>query len=183
MKKTVFETALDTAEQVMTHVESGQFDLSTPCSEWNLKQLLNHLYNELAWVPELLAGKTVDQVGSALDGDLVGDDPGKSWRSYAAAARKAAASTSPETVVHLSYGNRPARYYLSEVGGDVIVHVWDVAQAIKQAFAIPNELAEAIYSQTKDQADEWRKLGLLGPAKPVAPGASAEAKLLALFGR
>jgi hypothetical protein len=69
------------------------------------------------------------------------------------------------------------------VGGDVAVHVWDVAQAIKRPFSIPPELAEAIYDQTKGQADEWRKLGLLGPAKPVASGASAEAKLLALFGR
>lgn len=183
MKKPLLETAIDTAERVMEHIEKGQFDLPTPCSEWNLKQLLNHLYNELAWVPELLAGKTIEQVGGILDGDLVGDDPAKAWRRYADAARKAAAAASPDEVVHLSYGNRPARYYLNEVGGDVVVHVWDIAKAIGQPFAIPTDLAEAIYEQTKGQADEWRKVGLLGAAKPVAPGASAEAKLLALFGR
>jgi uncharacterized protein (TIGR03086 family) len=183
MKKTLFETALDQAAQVIAHVQPDMYSLPTPCAEWDLRRLLNHLYYELAWVPELLAGKTIEQVGDALDGDLVGDDPHRAWHTYAETARKAAATTPPETVVHLSYGNRPAREYLDEVGGDIVVHLWDVAKAIKQPFTIPEPVAEVIYDRTKDQIDEWRKIGLIGEPTPLPPHADAQAKLLSLFGR
>jgi uncharacterized protein (TIGR03086 family) len=183
MKKSLFEMALDEAEGVMQHVTVGALDLPTPCTEWNLQQLLNHLYNELAWVPELLAGKTIEQVGDALDGNLVGEDPQHTWRDYADVARTAAIQAPPEKVVHLSYGNVPAQDYLNEMAGEVAVHIWDVAQAIGYTFLIPEELAEAVYEQAKKNAAEWHKLGLLGKPTPVLPGASTEAKLLSLFGR
>ena len=183
MKKTLFETALDEAEQVIQRVDPKKYGAPTPCTDWNLQQLLNHLYNELAWVPELLAGKTVAQVGDALDGDLVGADPQAAWRRFADTARKAAVSTPPETVVHLSYGNRPAQDYLNEVGGDVIIHIWDVAKAIGQPFAIRDDIADVIYERSKDQIEEWRKVGLVGKATPLKPHSGAEARLLSLFGR
>ncbi|MET0779854.1 MAG: TIGR03086 family metal-binding protein [Candidatus Saccharimonadales bacterium] len=183
MKKLLFETALDAAEDVMRQISPNMVALPTPCAEWNLQQLLNHLYNELAWVPELLAGKTIKQVGDALDGDLVGDDPQHTWRAYADAARAATQNVPPEKVVHLSYGNVPAADYLNEMAGEVVVHVWDVAQAIGHKFTISEELAEEVYEQTKNKAAEWRKLGLLGEPKLISPVANTEAKLLSLFGR
>jgi len=183
MKKSLFETALDMADGVIAQVSASMLERPTPCQDWNMRQLLNHMYNELAWVPELLAGKTIDQVGDALDGDLVGDDLHKSWDMYAGAARTAAVRSAPEKVVHLSYGNSPANDYLNEMAADITVHTWDVAQAAGLKFRIDNTLAEAIYTQTKPNIAAWRKAGLVGAEKPVPPGASAEAKLIALFGR
>jgi uncharacterized protein (TIGR03086 family) len=183
MKKSLFETALDESEEVMRQISPNMRALPTPCAEWNLQQLLNHLYNELAWVPELLAGKTIGQVDGALDGDLVRDDPQHTWRAYADAARAAAEKAPPEKIVHLSYGNVPAQDYLNEMAGEVVIHVWDVAQAISHKFAISDELAAAVYQQTKDKAAEWRKLGLLGEPTLISPVANTEAKLLSLFGR
>ncbi|HSX17530.1 MAG TPA: TIGR03086 family metal-binding protein [Patescibacteria group bacterium] len=184
MKKTVFETALDMADEVINEVSPAMLRRPTPCTEWDLGQLLNHLYNELAWVPELAAGKTIAQVGAALDGDLVGADPRQAWQSYAATAREAASKTPPEKVVHLSYGNVPAQSYFDEMAADITVHTWDVAQSLGlKDFHIDNALAEAIYNQTKKDIADWRKAGLVGEEKPVAAGATAEAKLIALFGR
>jgi uncharacterized protein (TIGR03086 family) len=56
-----------------------QWDLGTPCSEWNVRELVNHIVNENRWILPLLEGKRVDEVGDALDGDLLGSDPKAAW--------------------------------------------------------------------------------------------------------
>jgi uncharacterized protein (TIGR03086 family) len=183
IQKSLLESALDAAEPVIAATGEDMFGLSTPCAEWDVRQLLNHLYGELAWIPELLGGKTIEQVGDSLDGDLVGGDLHRTWRGYADAAKKAAEQTPPEKVVHLSYGNVPASAYLDEVASDVIVHTWDLAMGTHQKFHIRSELALAVYDKVKNNAAEWRNKGLLGPEIPVAANAAAELRLLGLFGR
>ena len=52
-----------------------QWSGPTPCTEWDVRTLVNHVAGEYLWVPEMLAGKTIADVGDRLDGDLLGDDP------------------------------------------------------------------------------------------------------------
>jgi uncharacterized protein (TIGR03086 family) len=181
--KQLLERALEQAEKVIDQLQGTEMDKPTPCSEWNMRQLLNHIYNELAWVPELLAGKTIAQVGTALDGDLVGDDLHKTWHGYVAAVRTAVSNAAPHTAVHLSYGTVPAEQYLHELATDITVHTWDVATAAGIAYHIPEPLAEAVYDHIKNNIGEWRRAGLVAAAKPVAATATAEERLVALFGR
>lgn len=183
MKKTPFETALDIAEPVVLAVRVEHLQNKTPCTRWDVHALLNHLYNELAWVPELLSGKTVAQVGDALNGDLVGQDPVRAWRSYADTARKSAESTPPQAVVYLLAGNVPASAYLDEMAGELVIHIWDLSRGIGLAFDIPEDMAQALYITSESKVEAWRKQVLLGPAVPVPQGASHQVKLLGLFGR
>ena len=44
-------------------VRPEQWDWDTPCKEWSVRDLVNHLVHEQLWAPELLAGCTVEQVG------------------------------------------------------------------------------------------------------------------------
>ena len=65
-------------DQVTSRVEriaAGQWDLPTPCTEWNVRDLLRHLVSGTSWVGPLVEGCTIAEVGDRFDGDLLGDDP------------------------------------------------------------------------------------------------------------
>ena len=78
-------------------VRPDQWSCATPCVDWSVRQLVNHLVSELRWVPPLLAGATVAEVGDRFDGDLLGADPVAAWDAAAAAA--AAEAARPKTVL------------------------------------------------------------------------------------
>lgn len=111
-------------------VAANQWSAPTPCSDWTVRDLVNHLTAEQLWVPELLTGSTVAEVGGRLDGDVLGEDPAGAWSTAAARAREA--FTVPgalELTVHLSYGDRSALAYCAEMTVDATVHTWDLARA------------------------------------------------------
>ena len=65
--------------RVFEAITDDQWNLTVPKSiqkdEVTLKKLMNyHAYDD-AWVPETLAGKTIAEVGTQFDGDLLGDNP------------------------------------------------------------------------------------------------------------
>jgi hypothetical protein len=69
-----------------------------------------HAYDD-AWVPDTLAGRTMDEAGrDKFDGDLLGDDP---KGSFAAIVEKSCAAASEledlDRAVHLSFGDFAAR--------------------------------------------------------------------------
>src|SRR5579863_6230303 len=72
-----------------------------------LREVINyHAYDD-AWVPDMLAGRTMDEVGrDKFDGDLLGDDPPLSYRRIATKASEAAAAADDlDAVVHCSFGD------------------------------------------------------------------------------
>src|SRR4051794_41985091 len=77
-----------------------------------------HAYDD-AWVPDMLAGRTMDEVGSdAFKGDLLGDNPkGNFAKIVAQACAAAIALTDAELdrTVHCSFGDFPAREYLWQI--------------------------------------------------------------------
>ena len=40
-----------------------------------MRDLVNHVVGEDRWTVPLVEGRTIADVGSSLDGDLLGDDP------------------------------------------------------------------------------------------------------------
>src|SRR4051794_14689604 len=91
-------------------VKEDQWDASTPCSDWSVRALVNHLVNEQLWVPPLLSGATIADVGDRFDGDVLGDDPVAAWDSASSGARQAWDEPGvTERTVHLSYGDVPAQ--------------------------------------------------------------------------
>ena len=165
-------------------VAAGQWELPTPCADWNVRQLVNHLAGENAWAVPLLAGATIAEVGDSLDGDLLGDDPAGEWDRLAAAATAAAGDDDVlERTVHVSFGDIPGREYLSQLTIDHVIHTWDLARALGVEEHLDSGLVDFAYRSLSPQAEGWRSAGVLGPAVEVAPDASTQTRLLALAGR
>ena len=60
-------------------VHPEQWANSTPCTEWDVRALVNHVVTEQLWAPLLLDGATVEDIGDRFDGDQLGDDPVAAW--------------------------------------------------------------------------------------------------------
>jgi uncharacterized protein (TIGR03086 family) len=180
---TAFRRASDGYVRRAREVTAAQWSASTPCSEWDVRSLVNHVAGEYLWVPELMTGKTVADVGDRLDGDLLGDDPLEVLASAARGAQAAAGEPASLTrTVHLSFGDMPGAAYLKQMAIDSVIHAWDLARAIGADETLDPELVDFAFDELRRAAEDWRAGGAFGPAKEPADQ-SNQARLLALTGR
>jgi uncharacterized protein (TIGR03086 family) len=176
--------ALDTTGRVVAGITDAQWDEPTPCAEWTVRQLLNHVVAGNWWAAELAAGVTIDQVGTRLDGDLLGTDPPLEYRRSANAA--AAAFDTPgalEAPCAVSYGPVPGSVYAGHRFIDVLVHGWDLAVATGQDRTIDPVLADECWAVVEPQADMLRGSGMFGQRASIPATADTSSRLLAVLGR
>lgn len=156
----------------------------TPDTDWTVRDLVNHLVSEQLWVPPLLAGSTIAEVGDAFDGDVLGTDPVATWTAASTAAR--AAWTEPGAVdrtVQLSFGPTPARVYLGQMVFDLTVHAWDLARAIGADENLPNDLVSFVLESSREEIAKAQGIGLFQPPVETDRCADDLTELLALTGR
>lgn len=156
----------------------------TPCSAWSVRDLLTHLTSEQLWAPELLAGRTVAEVGDRFDGDVLGPDPVAAWD--AAIAASSAAFTEPGALlrtVDLSRGPTAAHDYLDEMLTDLAVHGWDLARGLGVEDDIDPATVERLLVEWSARTDELAPGPMFAGPLDVPDDADAQTRLLALFGR
>lgn len=152
----------------------------------DLKQIINyHAYDD-AWVPDVLAGKTAEEVGDKYDGDLLGDDPKASWHRIVEASI-AAVESFPETdldkAVHLSYGDFPAREYLKHITSFRGFRAFDLAKLIGVDTKLPGDLVQGMWDLFLPEVEQWRAMGVFGPAVEISEDAPLQDRLMAMSGR
>jgi uncharacterized protein (TIGR03086 family) len=176
--------ALAGFDAVVQQVSPGQWTLPTPCSEWDVHALVNHVLGEARWTAPLVAGSTIEEVGDRLDGDLLAGDPLAAW---AAGREEAAAATSaPEVIertVHLSFGPTPAEEYLRQLTADYLIHSWDLAVAIGVHDQLDPELVDAVAVWFAPQAAAYRAAGAVAAQVQTGPHDDPQRRLLGMFGR
>lgn len=165
------------------HLAQGRWGAPTPCPEWDARALVNHLVNEQRWTPPLLGGSTIAEVGDRFDGDLLGADPIATYDEAAATALAAVEEVDPERVVHLSFGDRPAREYLTQLAADHLVHAWDLARALGEDETLDTDAVDALLAWFPSTQRLYIEIDVVGPPTPIADDASPQDRLLAMFGR
>ena len=176
--------ALRGFDRVILQVGQRQWQNQTPCTEWNVHDLVNHLVYEQLWVPHLLAGRTLDEVGDRFDGDVLGSDPLQSWTEAATAARSA--WTRPGALdgrVNVSSGQIAADEYGWQMTLDLAAHGWDLAVAIDAPDPIDPDLAGTLLEQIGPEVEQWQGAGIFAPPVAVPADAGPVARLLGLVGR
>jgi uncharacterized protein (TIGR03086 family) len=182
-ERTIFGLASASFVERARKVGPEQWSGATPCTDWDVRLLVNHVAGEYLWVPEILAGKTIADVGDRLDGDVLGEDPLQSLVNARNAALNAVNSPGAlETTAHLSFGDVPAGEYVKQMTIDSVIHSWDLAHAIGTDESLDPELVDFAYADLQGSAEEWRAGGAFGPEQAPS-GQSTQAKLLALTGR
>jgi uncharacterized protein (TIGR03086 family) len=176
--------SIEEFEQKVEAVGDDQWSSPTPCSDWDVRTLVNHIVAENLWTPPLMAGKTIAEVGDRFDGDVLGDDPKQMWRDASTAAVTSAAQPGAmERTVHLSFGDVPGSEYALQLFADHVIHGWDLARAIGTSDRIEPDLVDACAKWFASIEDAYRAAGAIGPRPELPFGADEQTTLLAMFGR
>ncbi|HEX2196457.1 MAG TPA: TIGR03086 family metal-binding protein, partial [Actinomycetota bacterium] len=109
----LYRRAMEQFGELLRGVGDDRWDDPTPCTDWSVRDLANHVVGENLWMPPMMEGKTVTDVGDAFDGDLLGDDAAGRWDRAAKEALAAVQEPGAlERTVHLSFGDFSGRFYV-----------------------------------------------------------------------
>lgn len=165
-------------------IRDGQWADPTPCTEWDVRALVNHVVGENLWAPPLFAGRTIAEVGSEFDGDVLGAQPKQAWSTSADAAVTAVANRGAmDRTVHLSFGDFPGSEYALQLFADLLIHGWDLARATGQDESMDSEMVTACGNWFVGVAEMYRAGGAVAPPPDVPDTADPQRRLLAQFGR
>jgi uncharacterized protein (TIGR03086 family) len=175
---------MEQTQRFIGNVRSEQWTSPSPCTEWTIRDVVNHITGENLWAIEIFAGKTIDEVGDRLNGDLVGDDPSAAYaQSVPPTSAAALAPRAMEVTCHLSFGDFPGAEYASQLFLDTLIHGWDVAIASGQNATLDPDLVQACLPIARGIAGEWRSTGMFGDDLAAGQTLSPQAELLGLLGR
>ena len=155
----------------------------TPCRDWDVRLLLNHIIGGNHMFADVARGGTVEASGE-MD-DYTRPDPGS---NYLASAELVLAAWSEPGVMErrcrMPFGEIPAPAAVSIHFLDVVVHGWDLARATGQDTSIePDLAAEALDISHGFLSPELRQLGAFGPEIPASADDPLHERLVAFMGR
>ncbi|WP_077097084.1 TIGR03086 family metal-binding protein [Mycobacterium terramassiliense] len=173
----LYRAATDRAVAVVEAVGPDQLGRPTPCSEWSVQQLIDHLVGGADY---LLAAATGVEPGPSA-GAL-----GTDYRDRV--DRVLAALDSPGALERVCVSPLGFDWPVSDaVAGtfmDVLIHTWDLARATGQDERLDVGLVEACVAMfLPEMPRRGREAGIIGPEVEVGEGASAQDRLLAAMGR
>jgi uncharacterized protein (TIGR03086 family) len=179
---TLYERTVETWLARVEAVAPDQWDLPTPCREWSVRDLTNHVVGEDLWAVPLMRGSTIEEVGDRLDGDVLGADPVQTARSAAQEATRTVAMTLPEHgTVHLSYGDDTMDEYIHQLAADHLVHSWDLAAAIGADPRLDPDLVADVATWFERAESLYRSGGVIAARRSL--DGDPQHDLLAKFGR
>jgi uncharacterized protein (TIGR03086 family) len=173
----LFARATEDAGVVIAAVDADQLGRPTPCAEWTVQVLIDHMVGSTRYL--------LEATGSAL--------PVPSGRSTAAAYRLGRTAALKALAVPGALDQTCASplgfdwtVAQATMGAfmDTLVHTWDLAVAIGHDPNLDDELVEAcIEAFLPDMPEQGRAAGLVGPAIAVGHDAGPQARLLGAMGR
>lgn len=189
----VFVLADRALARVVAQIEPEQWDRTMPETfstrarpePPTLRELINyHAYDD-AWVPDMVAGLTMEEAGAdKFDGDLLGDEPVARFGAIVERACSAVeAVTDLSATAHLSFGDYTVQEYLWQINSFHALRAHDIAKEIGATADLEPELVQGVWDEVSPHAEEWRTIGVFPAAVPVPESAPLLNRLLGLTGR
>ena len=148
------QRAQDTFAHVLVNVTSDQLSLPTPCAEWDVKALIDHV----------IAGnqRVVARAGGQVE--PLPEDHRAAYRASAKAAQETFAAPQALTRTYqLPIGELPGTAFIQLRTSDLLTHAWDLAIATRQPTDLDPELAEYVLAFSKQMMS---RPGLRGDGRP-----------------
>ncbi len=104
-------------------VGADQWTAATPCSEWDVRTLVDHVVDEQVWAPPLMAGHELEPSAAMVESAkrALDDDGVAAWDTAALASSRAFGEPGAlDRPVSLSRGATPATEYLGEMAFDLV---------------------------------------------------------------
>lgn len=174
----LLEAAAGMALPVVQKIDESQFSDPTPCDEYQVRDLLNHLFLVVVNFQALAARMPADFTSKP-------DFLGEGWRDrFAVETRQLVdAWSDPEALQGVSLGmGLPQPTVGRLVLLDLTVHAWDLAVATGQSFHPDPGAVTSLHGLLAELGDLPRKTKVFGEPYPV-PGGNGFESLLGLAGR
>jgi uncharacterized protein (TIGR03086 family) len=134
-------TAMNQTDEIVTSLIAGlgadQRESPTPCTEWNVHDLLGHMCAG----GHMVAGALQGQAPPESSPDFLADGPAAGWAATSAHLREAATPDALAASHQLPFGEMPGEAALSVIVADHLTHAWDLAKGSGQDIAVDDELA------------------------------------------
>ena len=183
----LYERAVSTMRPIIAGIKPEQLNAATPCTEWNVQQLLLHNLNVARMLEGILTGSlTPDALPNPMDvsGPLPPEGAAAAYETSTANLLNAVrAPGMVDQVFDTPFGPASAGSLLNGIFGDVLIHQWDLAKATNQDFTMDDALAEVCRQVMEPHLEQGRAAGFIGPVIAVPDDASPGDKLLGLAGR
>jgi uncharacterized protein (TIGR03086 family) len=177
---------LDKAGEVVDNLDASDLDKPTPCTDWAVRDVINHVVGGATMFAECVESGSVadERLGQLMGGDNLGDDYKGAFHTASDRARAAFGGEGAlEKIVKLPFGEMPAGIALNIAVMDVMTHTVDIARATGQKIDDDELLETALTVGRQLITDDFRTPGMFDAEQPAAAEASAEDKLLAFAGR
>ncbi|TDC82040.1 TIGR03086 family protein [Micromonospora sp. KC606] len=164
---------------VVRAITDDQLDLPTPCPDYRVRDLTNHLYDVVVNFQALAARQAVDW--SAKTDHLT---PG--WRDGfgTEAGRLVEAWADPTAEEGVSPGMGLPQATVGLMGLiDLVVHGWDLARAVGRPYEPAPEAVAVGHRFMDEMGPMGRQMGAFGPEVVTAPGCTELDRLLGRVGR
>ena len=178
--------AAEAMAAVVRVITPDQLTNPTPCTEYDVRKLVNHL---LFWGPSLEGAGRKESVpppaAAEADVDLTAGD----WRGdlLAQLDRTAKAWAPPPAWEGTTYMGGPHELPAAMIGdmitGELVVHGWDLAQATGQRLDLQADLLTHLLDAVAEGAEQGRAMGIYGPEVPVPARAPTLDRILGITGR
>jgi uncharacterized protein (TIGR03086 family) len=167
-------------------IGAAQWDLPTPCSKWDVKDLVVHMVEGSRMALRLLEGasakESLEEFGAAHSADLPSE-------LDAALAEELVAFEAPDsferTVHHPVAGDVPGFTLYQFRTSDYLLHCWDAARATGGDEHLHEGLVAATWDGMQPMAPFIGEIGVFGsgPSGTVGDDAPLQQRLLDLTGR
>lgn len=173
----LYQSAVESTSSIIAGVTPDQMGSSTPCSEWNVQALVEHLVGGASYFAASLAGEEPKPPSD-------GGSPADAFNSL---AKKVIAEAGKPGVMEKQYdtpmGNMSGGEFMFGAFMDTFVHGWDLAKATGQNTSLNGDFAGIIYQGMGPMMDGMRQGGAFGGAVSVSDDASIQDKMLGMLGR
>ncbi|MBO3741779.1 TIGR03086 family metal-binding protein [Actinoplanes flavus] len=171
--------AVPVVSALVAGVRDEQLGHATPCAEFKVRDLLNHLFQVVRNF-QLVAAR------AEVDWSVTPDSVTGRWRDDFAveAGAMVAAWSDPRVLDGVSPGmGLPQRTLGLMMVVDLVVHGWDLAHATGQPYEVDPALLPPTAEFLDSMGEMGRQMGAFGPAVSVGAEADRFGQLLALTGR
>lgn len=174
---TLFSKATARAGAVMAGVSPDQLRLPTPCTDWSVQDLIDHMVGSTGYLLAALESREPTPVTGTTATDY---EAGRA-RVLAGLAAPGALDRTCRSPLGFDWTIEQAT---AGTFMDNLVHTWDLAAATGQDGTLDADLVESCIAMfLPDMPERGRAAGLVGPAVPVDADAPAQDRLLAAMGR
>jgi uncharacterized protein (TIGR03086 family) len=174
------ERATEEGSKAVAGIKPDQLTDATPCAEFDVKALLNHMIAGLGMLHTAATG------GKAVppEGNIVSDDPSGQYDE--GRAKLLEAVKTPGTLDKswsMPFGDMPGKMMAGIAFMEHLTHAWDIRKATGQDTELPADLVKECTEVVTPMDQMLRMPGVCGAAIEPPAGATETQKLMSFLGR